>query len=108
MKIEERTIDNLRLFHEGHITVYFKDEETYWSFMREAKKEGYLYCGGDPMESKYNDLVGLMHGKNLFFSGMAAHIKFRSRVGHPEPYYRIDYAKYIAGDDDFYYHLPGE
>ncbi len=106
MKIKERTIDNLRLYHKGHITVYFKNEETYWSFMREAKKEGYTFCGRDPIESAYNNLIGLKHGKLLVFLGIVGHIAFQCGGGYSEPYFRIDYAKYIAGDDDFYYHMP--
>ena len=97
-----RTINNL-LSLEGRIYVWLEDEEIQRRFMQDAEAEGFTF-GEDrlPTRMPLDSIVALNINHTLNYVGIIGHMAF----DHPthvsgQKLIRVDYEKYIAGDDDY-------
>ena len=81
--------------------VYFfmKDKETCRRFYRDAEQEGITFCSEKPTEKETTDIVALLPDGDICYVGWAGHMCFHH--GGIKGVIRIDYAKYVAGDDTY-------
>ena len=90
----ERTLDNLVKRLDGKIFLSFGSKEVYDIFIKNAIDEGYDVGGhNDNWDIKaINSTNKTIRGGSTFF-----HMEYYSS----DRIYRVDYAKYISGADDF-------
>lgn len=105
MKIEERTLENLRNALSGKIYLYLKDRITERLFAVAAEEEGYRFGTIVPTESPADNLIALDENKQLSHVGFVGRFAFQCNGGNGAKgrFHRIDYAKYVRGDADYYY-----
>ena len=81
--------------------VYFfmKDKETCKRFYQDAEREGITFCGEKPTEKETTDIVALLPDGDICYVGWAGHMCYHH--GGMDGVMRIDYAKYVTGDEDY-------
>ncbi len=79
---------------------YMKDQETCQRFYQDAEREGITFGGEKPTIKEITDIVALLPEGEICYVGWAGHMCFHH--GGIEGVIRIDYAKYVSGDDDFF------
>jgi len=81
--------------------VYFfmKDKETCRRFYQDAEQEGITFCGEKPTNKETTDIVALLPDGDICYVGWAGHMCYHH--GGVEGVIRIDYAKYVAGNEDY-------
>ena len=81
--------------------VYFfmKDKETCRRFYQDAEQEGITFCGEHPTEKETTDIVALLPDGDICYVGWAGHMCYHH--GGMDGVMRIDYAKYVTGDEDY-------
>lgn len=97
----KRTLNELRNNLSGKIYLYLKDEKTKKEFISAARSEGYKFGKEGLPENVTDNIISLKKNKNLCYVGYIGRIEFQcaeSRYLH-----RIDYAKYSAGYEQYYY-----
>lgn len=96
----KRTLERLRDAYEGHIYLTFHSQQDYDAFLKAAEEEGYRFGEHLPTEhlGAGYDIISLETGKQLAFCGFVSHMAFKSGQSG---IYKVDYAKYAAGDDFF-------
>ena len=100
-----RTIGNLTSL-EGKVCVYLESRTLGNLFLKNAEAEGFTFADGTkPTEKEWEPVIIVDKNWTLrYLVGMAAHMAFRnpkSVVG--EPWIRIDYRKYLAGEENYFY-----
>lgn len=103
MENRNRTISNLRDILKGKVWVYLKDEETCRRFYEDAEQEGFLFGKYLPTDAGIDDIIAIHKDKTLAHVGSVGHMAFHAPSSVDGGLLRIDYAKYIAGDENFYY-----
>ena len=81
------------------VCFFMKDKATCRSFYQVAEAEGISFCGTPPTQKETTDIVALLPSGEICYVGWAGHMCFHN--GGIEGVIRIDYAKYVSGDDDF-------
>ena len=99
----KRTIESLRDILRGDVYVYLKDQETCRKFYEDAEAEGFRFGDILPTESPLDDVIAVHKDKTLGHAGFAGHMKFHHPEASSGEFHRIDYTKYAAGSEDFYY-----
>ena len=97
--MQKRLLDDLRNNYSKHsskVYVYLKDEETEKRFYSDASSQGWTFGGINPVDSPADNLIALNEDKQLAHVGAMGRIAFNARNVH-----RIDYAKYVNGEDDY-------
>lgn len=116
---EERSVKmrTLRSLTEQCDTVWFccDTQELQKLFLRQCVDEGFLTMNGDkPTELNCNRLYGISNNSVGYLMGMCWELGYRGaaidigtdkRVKNPV---RVDYGKYMAGDEDYLYHYPNQ
>lgn len=98
-----RTIANL-LNHEGRVYIFVRSENLNKLFHTNAASEGFTVYGD-------SDLYVLKVDWTLRGVGYVDHICFHSMVpemGDGTPIHRVDYGKYLSGENDYFYKNPHE
>ena len=87
----------------GELYVLLRDSETGAGFMRAAGAEG--FCFGDGVSAadrKAGDIMRIGEDRSICYVGFAGHMAFACGVKGGRPIDRIDYGKYIAGEEYLY------
>ncbi|MBQ6569972.1 MAG: hypothetical protein IJL87_06925 [Clostridia bacterium] len=102
----ERTLENLRNSLPGKIYLYLKDDDTRARFLSDARAEGCRFGKYGLPEVLDDEIISLGKNKQLSFLGTIGRIEFQCGGGSNAHgrFHRIDYAKYINGDEDFYFY----
>ena len=94
-----RTIkDMLKVSDNEKVYVYCKDKETETRFLEDAQKEGFRFGDILPTASHPAQIIAIEGMDQLAHVGSVGHMAFQAGACT-----RIDYAKYIADEDDFIY-----
>ena len=102
----KRTIETLRDILSGDVWVYLKDSEICRKFYEEAESEGFRFGDILPTQSPVGRVIAVHEDKSLGHVGCYGHMRFFMCPGTSDAdrkLHRIDYAKYNAGEKDFYY-----
>ena len=84
----------------GRVYVYLSSEEICNRFLRDAEKEGFIFCDGvKPTERESTDIYALNQNRTINYVGFIGHIAFQSakKIGN-QKLVKIDYEKYISAD----------
>ena len=103
MKNSKRTIEALRDILKGKVYVYLKDRRTCLKFYEDAEAEGFMFGNIRPTDSPADNIIAVSKDRTLAHAGFTGHMAFMSPSAVKGGLTRIDYAKYIEGDEDFYY-----
>ena len=94
-----RTIEALRNSLEGKIYVNFRTEEVFQRFLEDAETEGYLAGDREPTEAGMRcDIKAILYDKRICNCGAMSHMAYGAGGSN---IHRIDYEKYVNGDDDY-------
>lgn len=96
-----RTIENLRETISGRIYIYLDNEKIGKRFMQDAKAEGYRFGKIKPTENGWSNIIALESKKQLSYVGFVGHACFQCNGGDGGSLTRIDYEKYVNGDENF-------
>ncbi len=105
--MKNRTIKNLAE-QKGRVYVYLANEETEEKFTNQAAAEGFTFKDGkSPADSErgYETVMAVNHDRTLNYVGTNGRIAFGGgfrKIGD-EKLIRVDFEKYIAGDEDYYF-----
>ena len=82
-------------------------------FLQQCEDEGFLSITGDkPTELGYNRLYGISNNSVGYLMSMCWALGYRGAAidivsgKHVKNPVRVDYGKYIIGEEDFLYHYP--
>ncbi len=93
-----RTLDNLRSAYQGKIYIWFESDEVYEQFKFNAKNQGYMIGSYQPEECPWErDILSLQQEKKLTACNIISYCAFNEG----KDVVRVDYGKYIAGDEDY-------
>ncbi len=98
-----RTIKELRDQTAGKIFIYLCDEQTKADFVKEATVEGYKFGNTAPEHADVGKIVSLDYDGLLHHVGYVGTMAF---YNGGEDIHRVDYKKYIAGEDDYAFKKP--
>ncbi len=100
--MNKRRIEDLAKL-EGRVYLHFRDTETLERFIRDAESEGYHYADGVFLRDRRPQFrMALNDDHTINFLGFAGMWAFdiAEEVGHKK-LIRIDYARYIASEEDY-------
>ncbi len=96
-----KTIHELVNSNKKRVYVFLADKETGKRFIADANAEGYTFEDGTKLiEREVNDLYALNRNKTVNFLNSIGRIAFQCNAEH---IVRVDYKKYISGNEDYYY-----
>ena len=100
----ERTIKNLSQMN-GKVYVYLANAEIGNQFLRSAENEGFRFGdGAKPTSRNYAEIMAVNKEQTINFVGSNGRIAFGSNAKIAgQSLIRIDYEKYAAGAEDYYY-----
>lgn len=88
----------------GRVYVYLANGEIGNKFLQQAESEGFTFCDGvKPTERCYAEIMTVNRDITINFVGANGRIAFGAgakKIGDEE-LIRVDYEKYIAGDEDY-------
>ena len=99
----KRTLTELRNTLQGKIYIYFDNEEICCKFLQDAEDEGYRFGSMYPTQSSRSNIIALENDKKLSHVGYVGHVAFQCPSGVVGGLHRVDYEKYVKGDEDFFY-----
>ena len=95
-----RTIQNLVKGHKKRVYLYLADKETAKKFVADATAEGYTFPDGVKIsERKANDFYVLNPDKTVNFINSIGRVAFQCNA---QQIIRVDYQKYINGEENYY------
>ena len=101
MTDRKRTINMLvEILPGDEIWMYLKDREICRRFYEDAEAEGFMFGDIKPTDSPADDIIVVHSDHTLGHPGFAGHMGFYQAFTNE--WIRVDYAKYITGDKDFY------
>ena len=93
-----RTIKNL-ISNEKRVYIFMRDRATRFRFMSDAEREGITYFDhSSPTERMVSDIMSLNPDNTICFVGAMGRTCFQC---NPPYIIRIDYEKYVNGDDNY-------
>ena len=100
MKSNERTLTNL-LNLDRRVYLYFANRAVWDIFVKHAAEEGFLWMGNEAItKNHYEDIIAMNNNMTFNYIGFVGHMRFGC---NDEGIYRIDFAKYINGAENYYY-----
>lgn len=99
--MKERTISALRDYKTAKVYVRFSCNELCKEFYQKAEKEGFRFGNIKPTECEPNDLIAIQEDLKLAFVGFAGHLAYHNPQAVAGGLTRIDYERYISGDEDY-------
>lgn len=100
--MNNRTIKNLRESLKGKIYIYLENEQICKRFLQDAENEGYMFGKIKPTENGGDDIIALENKNQLSYVGFVGHMAFQCPSGVEGNFYRVDYKKYINGNNNFF------
>ena len=100
-----RTIKQLSNL-DGRVYVYLANAEVGDQFLQQAEDEGFFFQDGTmPTARCYDEIMAVNHDKTLNYVGANGHIAFGAvaKTIGSERLIRVDFEKYHAGADEYYY-----
>ena len=96
-----RTIKDLLNNNEKRVYVYLSDKETQDKFISDAETQGYTFADGVKIsERAADDFYAINDNNTVNFINSIGRMAFQSGSDN---IVRIDYKKYISGDEDYFY-----
>ena len=97
---DKRTLEDLRNRFEGHIYLRFHNQREYEDCLVRAESEGFHFGEQMPREflGEWRDILALEENNQLSLCNTFSRMAYES--GAPNVH-RIDYAKYIEGEEDY-------
>lgn len=102
----QRTVKKLSRL-EGKVYVYLADENIAKQFLQDAEFEGFRFRKIKPTDNGWSSIIAVGKNKQLSYVGFVGHMAFQYPSGVNGNFYRVDYKKYIDGDEDFAYKEKG-
>ena len=104
--MSERTLAALRNSLDGKVYIIVKGNELRKQFVKDAKTEGFYFGTIKPTGSSTDDVIALEPNKQLSYVGFAGRDAIQCNGGNNAEgqFHLIDYAKFMGGDDEYYYH----
>lgn len=96
----KRNLSELLKF-EGTIYIYLKDSIICKKFYNQAESESFVFGDGKPIEKHTTDLARLYHNKRISYCSTNGRIAFGSGKGTSGNIFRVDYSKFISGENDY-------
>lgn len=97
-----RTIEQLVKENKKRVYVYLADKATRDRFIKDAEAEGYTFEDGVKISERgIDDFYAINKNHTVNFINGIGRIAFQCGA---ENIVRVDYKKYINGDDDYLYH----
>lgn len=100
----ERTLTALRKELKDDIHVWLRNAEIGQRFLQDAESEGFTVGGGRPTTKPYAMVMALRDG-TINYAGANGMIRFQ--CGDTEDFHRVDYEKYVSGEEDYMYREDG-
>lgn len=101
----ERTIKNLAAMN-GRVYVRFATQEGSIRFLKMAEDEGFTFGDGvKPTQRECGEIMAVNHDNTLNYVGYIGSMAFQAgaeKIGD-ETLIRIDFEKYVSGEDDYLY-----
>ena len=86
------------------IYLYLGDHEGFNFFTEHAAKEGITFGDGKDLSEKlYDDVLALNEDLTVNYIGMYGHTAFRHPEASSRYIFRIDYRKYVEGEENYMY-----
>lgn len=96
-----RTIENLVTHTSKRVYVYLSDEKTERKFIADAKAQGYTFQSGANLSAqRLSNFYAVNRNKTINHLNSIGRIAFQCNSEH---IIKIDYKKYINGNEDYYY-----
>jgi len=97
---DKRTLESLRNEFEGHIYLRFHSKQEYEDCLVRAENEGFRFGEHLPTEflGEWQNMLALCENKQLSFCNTFSRMAYSC---NPQNVLRIDYAKYIGGEEDY-------
>lgn len=96
-----KSIKELVNSNEKRVYVFLSDKETAARFIADAEAEGYKFEDGVKLsEREPEDFYALNRNNTVNFINFIGRVAFQCNAEH---IVRVDYKKYISGDEDYYY-----
>lgn len=93
-----RTVREL-IHTEKKVYILLRNEATRECFVHDAEREGVTYGDKVPLsERSVDDIMALQSDGTICFLGAIGRMCFQA---NPENVLRVDYEKYVSGEDDF-------
>lgn len=100
----EKVMDLVR--GKGEAYIFLANEEIGAGFMKDAGAEGFVFGDGvSAADRKAGDIMLIGEDRRLCYVGYLGHMAFKTGKKNGKPIDRIDYAKYIAGEKDYFYRI---
>lgn len=104
----KHTLENL-LEPNCRIYLYFADRETTKAFIKNAEAEGFTFGDGVKVSKReLDDVMALNNDKTINFLGFAGYMSFRHPEASSRYLVRVDYKKYISGEENYLYVPAGK
>ncbi len=100
----KRTVKNLSEMN-GRVYVYISDKETGKAFLQAAESEGFTFGDGiAPAKRDYAEIMAVNHNGTINYVGAMGRMAFGSgtETVNGEKLLRIDYKKYVSGEEEYY------
>lgn len=97
-----RTVENLMKM-DGRVFVYLRGNETKRRFLTDAESEGFMFRNWvKPADGPCSNLYVLNDDRTLNYPGCIGHMAFHNpKSWRGKTMIRIDYEKYVSGQDDY-------
>lgn len=98
---KEKSISELVMNNQKRVYVFIADKETEAKFITDADTEGYVFEDGTMLsERASSNLYAINQNKTVNYLNSIGRIAFQCNSKH---IVRVDYKKYIDGNEDYYY-----
>ena len=89
----------------GKVYVYLNDPATTEKFLQAAETEGFIFGdGAKPTSRPGNDLYAVNPDHTISHCGFTGHMAFQSaKTVGDQKLIRVDYEKYLAGEEDYFF-----
>ena len=99
--MKERTIAVLRELPTRGVYVFLANEDICRKFYAQAESEGYHFGETKPTDMPVWDIVAIEKNHRLRLAGFIGHMAFDNPERYVGGLSRVDYAKYIAGEEEY-------
>ena len=99
--MKERTVAALRELPTRGVYAFLANEDICRKFYAQAENEGYRFGETKPTDMPVWDIVAIEKEHRLLCAGFVGHMAFVNPNQYVGGLSRVDYAKYIAGDEEY-------
>lgn len=99
--MKERTITALRELPTRGVYVFLANEDICRAFYAQAESEDYHFGETKPTDMPAWDIIAIEKDHRLRLTGFVGHMAFDNPKRYVGGLSRVDYAKYIAGEEEY-------